>query len=507
MARHKILILLLLLGTGLFPQLGFSQSGRIAVLPMEDLSQGANGLNLALTSQVRDGMRDRGFTMVSREEIIAFMVKNRVRWLGYLGSSYVRRLHDELDVEYLVLGVVTQRRDKRPFALGLTLQVIRTKDARLLWAHNVELCGADEIGLLGLAQLRDMAELEAQVVEQALRTIPDDFQEYGRPLAVRDALESVVLGPEIVKPGDMIHCRLKLGGLPAELFKASVSIFVDERIIEAGYQKDEKSFVASWPAAARNESYPVTVAVSSPEAGEQQEVLVGSYVVDGQAPTLKLVLKGQELNGITVLQKRVTIMPRLKKPEPISRWLITVRDDKGAEVMSDDGRHTLPARFSWWGQAKNGALVADGFYNIGFTVWDRAGNSASTEESIQVIRQEPQMTLVMKEVGKSLALDLEYKGDIPLAYWRLQIHNERGDLLSESSGTEESRRLMLPLAMVAGQDISYQLSVQDMLGNRLQRHVAALVPVKEKETEAEAGLLTGGEDKKTALQEIWTQDF
>ncbi len=505
MPSRRTFILLLLIAACLLPQVGFSQVGRIAVLPLEDLSQGANGLNLAITRQVRESMASKGFSMMDHEEVISFMVKNRVRWLGHLSSQYIRRLHDECGVGYLLLGSVNQRREKRPFALGLTLQLIRTGDAQIIWASSAELCGADEIGLLGLSDPQGMAEMEAMVVDKALLTIPENLH-HGRPLDIRDRIESVFMEPEILKPGDMVHCRIKLGASPASLFDTSVSIFVDERIVEALYYKGENSFVASWPAAFKNQRYPVSIAISRPGTGDQ-EVLVGSYLVDGQVPAVALHLKGQELNGIIVLQKKVTIMAVMKNPEPIRRWLMTVRDENGVEIMADDGQDGLPPRFSWWGQAQNGALVVDGFYTIDLTVWDRAGNSASAEQAIRVIRQEPKMELAMKEQENSLALNLEYDGEIPLAYWRLEIQNQDGDIISESSGTEDTASLMLPLATIGDQNISYRLYAQDMLGNRLRRDVVALVPVEEKEKEGDAGFFaeTGGEEM--ALREIWTEDF
>lgn len=505
MPYRKTFILLLFMAACLLPHLGFSQGGRIAVLPMEDLSRGGNGLNLAITRQVRDGMAAKGFTMAAQDEVITFMVKNRVRWLGHLASQDVRRLYDELDVDYLLLGSVNQRRDKKPFAFGLTLQLIRTEDAQIIWAQSAELSGADEISLLGLSEPRDMAEMEEMVVGRALATIPEDLH-HGRPLALRDSIESVFLGPEIVKPGDMVQCRIHLGSSPASLYNTKVSILVDERRVEASYLGDENSFVASWPAAPPNKRYPVSVAISRP-GPRDQKMLVGSYLVDNQVPALALQLKGQELNGIVVLQKNVAIMAVMENPEPIRRWVMTVRDKDGVAIMADDGQNDLPDRFSWWGQAKNGGLVADGFYTIDLTVWDRAGNRAFAEEAIRVIRREPKMELAMKEQDNSLALNLEYDGEIPLAYWRLEIQNQDGDILSESSGSEVSSSLMLPLAKVAGQNISYRLYAQDMLGNRLRRNVAALVPVEEEKTEGDADFLAEIEGKKMALREIWVEDF
>lgn len=487
-------------------EVGVSFAAPIAVLPMEDMSSGANGVDLAMTRQVRDGLAHRGFAMISQDEVVAFMVRNRVRWLGYLGSPYIRRLHEELGVDYLLLGSVNQRREKRPFAFSITLQLIRVEDAQIIWARSAEFSGADEFGLLGLSEPQGINEVMDMVVDRALLSLPTNLHGYGRPLNIRNSIESVFLDPKIVKPGDLLQCRFKLSSPPSDLVDNKVSLFVDDRIVEAVYLEDENSFVASWPAAPKNGHIPVAVAISR-LGSVDQEVLVGSYLVDGKSPEMNLNLKGQELNGIVVLQEKVDIMPVLKNPELISRWLITVRDEGGRVILDDDGLDGLPERFSWWGQASNGSLVTDGLYSVELIIWDRAGNSASAEESIRVIRQKPQMDLAMKEEANSLALSLSSDGEIPIAYWRLEIQNKDGEVISEKSGTGATGGLTLPLETVAGQDVSYRLYVQDMFGNRLQDEVTALVPVEEKKVEDDSGFLAETKGPKVALKEIWAEDF
>lgn len=503
MRYRQTIIFLVLAAIGLWPCPGMGREGRLAVLPMEDLSLGGNGLNMAITQQVRDGAVARGWEVVSEEEIIVFMVKNRVRWLGHLGSKYVRRLQEQLGVDYLLLGSVNQRRDQPPYALGLTLQMVRSADGRIVWADNTELSGADEIGLLGVSQPRDMAAMEAMVVARALAELPAVAAAQGRPVARRQTIESVTLGPEILRPGDMVQCRLTVGAAAAGRDGSAVTLYVDGQRLETTYQKDENSFVASWPATATQERCQVSAVLTRP-GGVDQEVLVGSYLVDDRAPHLTLQLKGQELNGMVVLQKNVVIVPVMQQPEPISRWQMSVRDKEGVEVMSDAGRHGLPDRFAWWGQAKTGSLVADGYYTIMLQVWDRAGNSATAQEAIRVVRREPKMVVAMQERDNSLALKLEYDGEIPLAYWRLEVLDQNGEMVSESSGTEVTDGLSLPLAAVAGRTLSYRLYAQDMLGNRLCREVAAMDPLQEEKAPAEEEEFLA---EKVVEEQIWSADF
>ncbi len=486
-----------------------SRQSRIAVLPMEDLSRGGNGLNYGVTQLVRDNLASRDLAVLGRDEVLAFMVKNRVRWLGHLGSRYIRRLHDDLGVDYALLGSVNQRRDTKPYVLGLTLQLIRTEDARLVWAHSVELCDADEIGLLGLAGSQDLQEMERLVVGKALQGLAADLRQYGGPLDIQEGVESVFLGPEIVRPGEEVSCRITLSLSASQLYNTTVSVFVDERIVEARYSSVDNSFQAVWNAAPADGHYPVQVAISRPGQLDK-EVLVGGYQVDGLAPSLALQVKGQELNGVVVLRKKIDMIPLLKNPEPISRWRMSVRDEEGLVVMGDDGRAGLPGRFSWWGQAKSGALVPDGFYTIELEVWDRVGNKGAARQTIQVIRQEPEMQVALNEQDDKVVVHLNYAGQIPLDYWRLEIRDKEGGLISESSGTEAPEGLELALAAMPSGKISYHLYAQDMLGNRLLRQVDAMVPLAGEASDEGGDFLAEAvaeERSKVMARQVWTEDF
>lgn len=508
--RFSCIVLLLAATLLLVPAAAHSRQSRIAVLPMEDLSRGGNGLNYGVTQLVMDNLAARDLAVLDQDEVLAFMVKNRVRWLGHLGSRYIRRLHDDLEVDYALLGSVNQRRDSKPYVLGLTLQLIRTADARLVWARSVELCDADEIGLLGLAGSQDLQEMERLVVGKALQSLAADPRHYGGPLDIQEGVDSVFLEPEIVRPGAEVSCRITLNMSSSRLYNTTVSVFVDERIIEARYSRVDNSFLASWQAAAADGRYPVQVAISRPGQLDK-EVLVGGYQVDGLAPKPALQVKGQELGGVVVLRKKIDMIPLLQNPEPISRWRMSVRDEKGAVVMGDDGRAGLPGRFSWWGQAKSGALVPDGFYTIELEVWDRVGNRGAARQTIQVIRQEPEMQVALNELDDKMVVNLNYAGKIPLDYWHLEIRDKEGEVISESSGTEAPDGLEFALAAMPQGKISYHLYAQDMLGNRLTRQIDAMVPLAGEASEggdflADAEAVTE-ESSKVMARQVWTEDF
>lgn len=507
MNHAKTCILTLLSAMLLLASVCHASGSRIALLPVEDLSQGGNGVNFNTTHILRDILREKGFTVTPHGDVISFMVKHRVRWLGYMNSADIRRLQEKLQVDYLLLGSIGQRRQSPAMAMSLHLQLIRTTDARIIWSSTAEFSNNNKINLLGLGSAMSMEDMERQVAQKAMAAIPGNHGQEP-PVESSLAIESVHLTPQIVQPGTLIHCKIKLSGVPATLEKTSISFFIDNHIIDSTYNATENGFLASWPAGNINKRTMVTASITRNQT-TSREIVVGQYCVDGTSPIINLQIKGQELDGIVILQKQIQILPTLRHPEPISRWQMTVQDANGNEVMGDNGSHGLPPQFSWWGQSKNGSLVPDGFYSVSLTVWDRADNSSSTQEAIQVMRTEPNMILTMAKQETHLAINLEYEGEIPLAYWRLQIRNKSGGIIAEKNGTEPSGILLLPLPATVTKNISYRLYAQDMLGNRLQREVDTVSLAAEDNIEPlpERDFLTGLKGNQMAQGELWAEDF
>lgn len=507
MISGKPFILTCLLVMFLMAPTGSSRATTIAVLPMEDLSLGGNGVNFSTTGILEKLLASRGYTVTPREEVISFMVRHRVRWLGYLNSRYSQRFYEELQVEYLLIGSLRQQRQTPPYSMYLNIQLICTKDASLAWCANVELNDTGDVSFLGLGEQLDPLAMERQVAEKAILALPPAVQT-NQPPPVRQRIESVQLTPQIVKPGTTIQCRVTLTGNREEMEKTSLSFFVDDRIIDGEFS--ENSFIGSWPSGTGEKRYTVFASITD-ENGISHEVKIGQYQVDGQPPTVHLNIKGQELQGTVILQKQVQILPHLTSPEPISRWQMSVLDDEGNEMTGGTGED-LPDHFSWWGQTRTGGLVQDGLYSIQLTVWDRAGNQATTQAPVRVVRKKPTMVLAMEKQNKNIAVNLNYEGEIPLAYWRLQISNKNGAVLAEKSGTSHSKDLLLPLGSTPSTDMVYTIFAQDMIGNRIQQTITPdfnkpVQAEKAKTKDKDGNFLATIDERRMAQVEIWTDDF
>lgn len=469
-------------------------AGKVAVLPVEDLSVGENGLNPRVTARLREALQQKGLLLAGEEEIVDFMARNRIRWLGRLDSSHVSRLRQELGVDFLLLGSVNQLREKDPAAFALTMQLVRTSDARLIWSGGAELSRADVRRLLAIAEPQDLGEIEDLVIARAMAEWPATLPE-ATTVPLEGLSETIHLQPEVVRPGETVRCRIRLDDKSA-LAETQVSVVVDNKIVWAEHLAQEQLYEASWPAPAREGRYPVSVIISSRVMGTKN-VLAGGFLVDGRSPELILSLRGQELDGAVVLNKQLTITPGLKEPEPLNSWEIEVLDATGQRIKAENGRGNLPGRFAWWGQRQDGTMAADGDYLVRLTAVDRAGNTASAEKGFQIIRAKPELKLTAAQQGEGIQIDLDYLGKVPLVHWRLELRSGTGSILQDASGEKMPARIFLPLEGSNGK-ISAHLSGQDVLGSTVRQTIADILAHKTGQAQVVE------EEKKT---DVWSIDF
>ena len=92
-----------LLYTGLITWLFCAQIASaltLAVVPIEDLSQGVNGVNYEATEYLSWDMDRRGFDVIAKEQVILFMARNRIRSLGFLDTRQILLVNEEQDAGY-----------------------------------------------------------------------------------------------------------------------------------------------------------------------------------------------------------------------------------------------------------------------------------------------------------------------------------------------------------------------------------------------------------------------
>lgn len=472
---------------------------QLAVMPVEDLSMGDNGLNPSMTSRLREALIRKGYAVVEEKRIIDFMAKNRIRRVGSLDTNNILRLRQELGIDYIMLGSVNQVREKEPAALGISLQIIQASDAKMVWAGSTQLCRADVRKFLGIAEPQNLSEIEEIVVARAMEIMPQDLPAISEA-AKENFSEDIHLSPEVVKPGEKMRCRIRFSESNVKQSEVSVSVVVSGKVIEAVYLPQEKYYEAVWPATGKDGRYPVSVSINRGQQG-RKNIFAGSFLIDGQPPEIVLSLRGQELDGEVVLRRQLTISSVLKEPEPITAWNISILDGSDQVVKAESGRGNLPGRFSWWGQRQDGVMAEDGLYSVQVEVSDRAGNNAVASEKFRIVRKRPELTIATEKKEGEILLDLSYDGKVPLAFWRVELRSGTGVILQEKSGEKLPVQFTVPYSNES-EKISCRIFGQDVLGNKMRQiieNIIALRPGRDK---------GGDQDSEDGTEDSgWSVDF
>ena len=416
----------------------------IAVLPIEDLSRGQNGVNPEMTDYLAWELNQRGFDVIDQDAVIDFLARNRVRWLGFLDTRHIIQAREELGADLILFGTISLRQEDVAPTLGLSLYLVRTDDTRTLWTGSGGISQADLIRILDLGEKKDVSGLMALLGQRVMEKWPEDYVFVAKqqpPLEI----EKVALGPEHIRRGEKVSCEVRLRTRWAEEDMPRIFFKAGGRVHLARQSKDGFTYSAQWRVDDRDGRYPVTMVINWP-SGRRKVSFLGSYSVDSAPPRLVLELKGIKLEGTVAFRDKVIIIPRMLRREPVARWRIKVKDENGEEQMSYNGYGNLPMRFVWNGRGKDGWPAAEGIYKVELEVWDRAGNRSVATENVAVARTPPSMVLEAKNRGRDLIIDLNHEGKVPIAFWRMEMRNEKGEVVKVAEGDQLPAREVIKVA-------------------------------------------------------------
>ena len=477
----KLLIAVFFLFSLLAPGSGFAVT--VAVFPVEDLSQGRNGVNFPLTEFLQQNLSERGHEIVPSSRIISFMARYRIRWLGFLDTSHIFQVHDDLGADYLLLGSVTQLQEDPVASLGMVLTVVRSRDGRVVWTDVGAMSQADISNLLGIDEPESVADLLPVLANDLLNGWPavkDDSRTGQRVL-----VESTSLSPRFVMPGEMVHCSVKIRTAAGRDDLSRVLLMVGDDDFLPMREEKKNFYTVSWVAPDRNGSLPVSLILHY-HTGDKEVFFAGNYQIDNRAPKLTLNIKGKKVNNHTAFSRRLIIQPLWQDPEPISRWSLTVRNLDGDVMIAGEGKRTLPKRFFWKGQRPDGHKAYDGIYDVVLQVWDRAGNVTAASEKV-LLTSTPPIPRVTAEIGaENLVVSLDGDSEIPVDFWTSEILFSDGEVVLVDQGSELPVELQVPYPLLEEKrKLECVVVIRDVLGNRIRKKIKDLMqyvaPTDEKE--------------------------
>jgi len=478
-----------------------SAAARVAVFPLQELGEGRNEVDLPFTELLAEHLAESGNEVVNLGTVIDFMANNRIRTVGRLETFYISRVMEDLGAAFVLLGTVTQERERPQASMGLTLNLVRTNDARTVWSYVDSISTGDERKVLGVGEPQSVADLRPLLLDDILERWPWEIINEVQ-MAGSLGIDSAVLSPPQVRPGGEVHARVRLRSVWRAEHAPRVFFKADDQVYAATALADGSTFEASWVAGEKNGRLPVTLILEWPLYGRTESALLGTYVVDGTPPVFEIDLRGtQMVEGIPQFRSELAIVPRQILRKPLARWRLSFHDESGNLTGDLDGTGNMPDHFIWRGQGNYGP-VEDGLYRVVLQAWDKAGNSAKATREVVLNRGVPQVNMALAKSDSGMVVNLEQQGKIPLAYWRMEMWTKEGKLLTQAEGKELPVEIGVDVPET-DQDPELQgfLIVEDAFGGRVRKKVEDLLPKTKPSAEAK-------EEKKPAgISKSWVDEF
>ena len=499
----------------------------VAVFPVADLSRGYNSVNFELTAYLRQELAARNIRVVEPQAVIAFMGRNKIRWLGYLDSAHILAVKEELHADLILFGTVSQRRETRSPTFGLTLNMVRTEDARSVWSVSGGLSLLDMQRLLGINEPTSLADLWPALASSLISRLPDDYGELlqtpllfdkerdDSPAAV--TIGHVSLEPKFVRPGEEVRCVVEFNrrndddDLPQVYVKVGSRIHLARRTEEGLYYEANwtgseveknifrevghselnfavKDFEAQvyeglWPSSVEDDEYPVSLILKWP-SGTQETMFVGAYTVDSTPPDFDLKLIGKEIDGLVSFHDKLMMLANFRDREPTSHWQIRIEDGKGKTVLDQEGKGKLPHRFIWQGQGFNGFPVREGIYRIVLEAWDRSGNMKKVDKEVAYRPTPPQIPVEVVKIEQHLSVKLLKTEGLPIDFWQFEIWSSDGELLKMADGKTLPVEYEIPLPDDPDSaKMNGEIYLKDILGNKSRVRIEDLYLIARQHSE------------------------
>jgi TolB-like protein len=478
---------------------GSAGAASIAVFPLQELGEGRNDANLELTRELARELARGDHPVVAVDTVLTFMAHNRIRTLGHLETYHITRVRTDLGAAYVLLGTVSQRRERPEPSLGLTLNLIRTSDARTVWTYVGCVSSSEERRLLGIGEPRSVEELQRLMVAEFKGQWPNHLIRTAQAGGSTILLDMARVEPRQLRPGEVLRTQVRLREVWTGNYLPQVSFEVAGQTYPARLDADGRTYTGNWPAQGDDGSYPVNLLIEWPDYERSEKVLLGDYRVDGSAPVVTMDLRGvQQIDGEAVFNHQVSIIPRLLVRKPLSRWRLAFYAETGNLIGEMEGEGALPEQFVWEGRSSYGR-ADDGRYRIVLNVWDLAGNPARAEHWLGLNRSLPKVAFALEGHQDAFQVDLSHEGKVPLDFWRMELWTREGKLLVRQEGQE------LPVSVALGaadlNDLQGFVFAQDVLGNQLRQDVRELLPAFTQPPAREA------EEEQRVLSERWVDEF
>ncbi len=441
-----------------------SIGGTVALFPLLDLTRDANGINFMLTENIRQKAIEEGLEVIPENDVMDFMVRNRIRTLGTLSSYELIQLRKEVGAEFALLGTVCQLEELPTAKISISLQLIRTSDEEIVWSRISDLHKDDLISLLGLTDPESLSDMYLEFFNTLFEAISLSSEEDDTVTPFVN-LVFVDMRPLYVKPGEKIELTARFYSTVSMDNLPSFYLEIDGKKYDVEVDEDAHFIKTSFLAQEMSGSYMVVLVADFP-TGERQVLNLSEYTVDATTPELLVNLIGTEVDGNVYFSRELTIMSKLPIPERLSMWEVVVYDESGEALVSQSGQGQNPDKIIWNGRDDKQEFVPDGQYKIVYTIWDRAKNTTHAEAYAYHRRIRPEINFYVSRDEDTVTVELENEVEYPLSYWFAKVYKGNGTLVTSEVGEElpPSFEVKIP-GMSETENLELIFASRDIYGN------------------------------------------
>ncbi|MEK6816364.1 MAG: hypothetical protein AABY09_02020, partial [Nanoarchaeota archaeon] len=142
---------------------------KIALFPFENFSDEKDKDVLKQVIPVlRSRLEKKGLEILDDESLNRFLLKERIRYSGYIPKDVARKIESELNVKAILTGSVNSFSAARNPIVGLSARLIDSSSGQILWANHASASGEDFITILGIGKIAAVDKLIPKVADRLL---------------------------------------------------------------------------------------------------------------------------------------------------------------------------------------------------------------------------------------------------------------------------------------------------------------------------------------------------
>lgn len=155
--------------SGLIEFYSHTKSRRIALFPFENFSDDKDALKQVIPV-LRSRLEKEGLEILDDESLNRFLIKERIRYSGYISKDVARKIESELNVKAILTGSVNSFSAAGNPIVGLSARLIDSSSGQILWANHASASGEDFTTILGMGKIGAVGKLIPKVADRLLAT-------------------------------------------------------------------------------------------------------------------------------------------------------------------------------------------------------------------------------------------------------------------------------------------------------------------------------------------------